>query len=209
MKIIVFCSPVKVSVAWPFVLHLLKLRAVEKVGQWIQWRFGLSYFHWNFLGLHPSPPKGKPLCSRANTSTCVKYMSTHKHAHMHNTTLFLKQFTEPFPIMGWSYHISENTGFSTNMWSDQRRSSCTQDVERAWTHHYYSALWLWAVCCQSDWWSADQWSHHQAQLTAGKNAAWYVNVLFVGYKCDLGWNVGLVRSSRAAADRSQGSLLLL
>lgn len=32
-----------------------------------------------------------------------------------------------------------------------------------------------------------------------ENAAWYLNVFFVGYKCDLGWNVGLVRSSRTAA----------
>lgn len=27
---------------------------------------------------------------------------------------------------------------------------------------------VWAVSCRSDWWSADQWSHHPSQLTAGK-----------------------------------------
>lgn len=27
---------------------------------------------------------------------------------------------------------------------------------------------VWAVSCRSDWWSADQWSHHPSQLTAGQ-----------------------------------------
>lgn len=116
-----------------FILHLVAPREIDKAGQWIQWCFGLSYFHWNFLGWGPSPPRGKPLCSHANTTNCVglciKCMCVHIHAHMHNPTQFLMQFTEPCPIMAWSYHISKNTRFSTNTWSDQGRSSCTQDPE--------------------------------------------------------------------------------
>lgn len=27
---------------------------------------------------------------------------------------------------------------------------------------------VWALSCRSDWWSADQWSHHPSQLTAGE-----------------------------------------
>lgn len=106
-----------------------------------------------------------------------------------NPTLFLMQFTEPCPIMAWSYHISKNTRFSSNTWSDQGRSSCTQDsevvldVERSWCYQGSTR----AVCCQSDWWSADQCSHHQAQLTALKMqpgtstcSLLVTNVIYVG-----------------------------
>lgn len=44
---------------------------------------------------------------------------------------------------------------------------------------------------------------------SNENAAWYINVFFVAYKCDLDWHVGLVRSSHTADDCTQDYLLLL
>lgn len=53
--------------------------------------------------------------------------------------------------------------------------------------------------------SADQWPQYKAQLTAVKRLI----AIFVGCKCDLDWNVGLVRSRHATAAYTQSSLLLL
>lgn len=120
------------------------------------------------------------------TSQGKTIVLSHKHKHMHKVhvytqphahpTQFLMQFTEPCPIMAWCYHISKNTGFSPNTWFDQGRNSCTEDVEKilvlsgAQPKHIITAELcdIELACCQSDWWSADQWSHHQAQLTAVK-----------------------------------------
>lgn len=38
-----------------------------------------------------------------------------------------------------------------------------------------------------------------------KNAARRINVAFVGYKCDLAWNAGLMGPSFSTADCTQGS----
>lgn len=126
---------------------------------------------------------------------------SHKHKHMHEVhvcshpTQCITQFTEPCPIMAWSYHISWEHEVSTSMWSDRARSGCTREhcgnvlvLSRSDLNTF---LFCEAVCCQSEWWSADQRSHHQARLTAVEMQSGTSTFPLLVYKCDLGRNAGI------------------
>lgn len=221
INIIHICCPVNLSVPWSFILHDYTKRGRESrpadtVAFWVK----LLSLEFPWLGSITS--QGKAIVLSHKHKHMHKVHVCTLPLHMHNPTLFLMQFTQPCPIMAWSYHISKNTRFSTNTWSDQGRGSCTPDSEvflgcgkilvlsglNMNTSLLRSCV---TLSCTLPKWRVICWPVVPPPGTAdcSENAAWYINVFFVGYKCDLSWNVGLVRSSHTAADRTQGSLLLL
>lgn len=93
--------------SWSWILLVREIRAVDTVA------FYVLEFPW----LWSTITKGKPISALEQTQAHVQKYSNHVHK------VFLMQFTEPCPIMAWSYHISRNTGFSINTWPDQGRRS--------------------------------------------------------------------------------------